>query len=57
VGGDSLRLDTLAVDLRLGSGAVRRALIRGADPSRVAAGEANGIRAFEERARRYWLYH
>jgi uncharacterized protein YbbC (DUF1343 family) len=57
VGGDSLRLDTLAVDLRLGSGAVRRALIRGADPNRVAADEANGIRAFEKRARRYWLYH
>jgi uncharacterized protein YbbC (DUF1343 family) len=56
-GRDSLRLDTLAVDLRLGSGAVRRALIQGADPNRVAAGEADGIRAFEERARRYWLYH
>jgi uncharacterized protein YbbC (DUF1343 family) len=56
-GGDSLRLDTLAVDLRLGSGAVRRALVAGADPNRVAAGEAAAIVAFEHRARRYWLYH
>jgi uncharacterized protein YbbC (DUF1343 family) len=55
--GDSLRLDTLAVDLRLGSGAVRRALVAGADPNRVAAREAKAITTFERRARRYWLYH
>ncbi|HWZ59390.1 MAG TPA: DUF1343 domain-containing protein [Gemmatimonadaceae bacterium] len=54
---DSLELDTLAVDLRLGSGAVRRALVGGADPNRVANGEAKGVSAFERRARRYWLYH
>jgi hypothetical protein len=54
---DSLRLDTLALDLRLGSPAVRRALIQGADPNRVAAGEVDAARAFETRTRRYWLYH
>jgi uncharacterized protein YbbC (DUF1343 family) len=54
---DSLELDTLAVDLRLGSGAVRRALVGGADPNRVASGEGKGVSAFERRARRYWLYH
>jgi uncharacterized protein YbbC (DUF1343 family) len=57
VAGDSLRLDTLAVDLRLGNGAVRRALVAGADPNRVADREAHAIAAFERRARRYWLYH
>jgi uncharacterized protein YbbC (DUF1343 family) len=56
-GGDSLHLDTLAVDLRLGSGAVRRALVGGADPNRVARDEAAGDTRFEARARRYWLYH
>jgi len=56
-GGDSLKLDTLAVDLRLGSGTVRRALVAGADPNRVADDEAAGARAFALRARRYWLYH
>jgi uncharacterized protein YbbC (DUF1343 family) len=56
-GRDSLRLDTLAVDLRLGSGAVRRALVAGADPNRVAAGAADDVKKFEARARRYWLYH
>jgi uncharacterized protein YbbC (DUF1343 family) len=56
-GGDSLKLDTLAVDLRLGSGAVRRALVSGADPNRVADDEVAGARAFALRARRYWLYH
>jgi uncharacterized protein YbbC (DUF1343 family) len=56
-GGDSLKLDTLAVDLLLGNGAVRRALIGGADPNRVADDQVAGDSAFEQRARRYWLYH
>jgi uncharacterized protein YbbC (DUF1343 family) len=54
--GDSLRLDTLAVDLRLGSGAARRALVAGADPNRIAADEARAARDFARRTRRYWLY-
>jgi len=55
-GRDSLRLDTIAVDLRLGSGAVRRALVGGADPNRVADDEHAAIAAFEARVRPYWLY-
>jgi uncharacterized protein YbbC (DUF1343 family) len=56
-GGDSLKLDTLAVDLLLGSGTVRRAVMGGADPNRVADEQVAGDSAFEQRARRYWLYH
>lgn len=55
-GRDSLHLDTLAVDLRLGSGAVRRALVGGADPNRVVDDERAAVAAFVARVRPYWLY-
>jgi uncharacterized protein YbbC (DUF1343 family) len=61
--GDSLHLDTLAVDLRLGSGALRRALVSGSvngvptNPNRAAADEAHRAHEFALRTRRYWLYH
>jgi uncharacterized protein YbbC (DUF1343 family) len=55
-GRDSLHLDTLAVDLRLGSGTVRRALVSGADPNRVVDDEHAANTAFEARVRPYRIY-
>ncbi len=40
--GDSLRLDTLAFDLRFGDPAARSALLHGADPDQTMAGDGAG---------------
>ena len=54
---DSLRLDTLAFDLRFGSPGARRALLRGQDPDVVVDRDRARVRAFTARTRRYHLYN
>jgi uncharacterized protein YbbC (DUF1343 family) len=54
---DSLRLDTLAFDVRFGRGALRRALIAGGDPDAILDRELPAVIAFERRTRRFRLYH
>jgi uncharacterized protein YbbC (DUF1343 family) len=54
---DSLRVDTLAFDLRLGSPAFRASLMRGMDPDAVLDQALPAAIAFERRSRRFWLYH
>jgi len=54
---DSLHLDTLAFDLRFGSPEARLALLRGTDPDAVIDRSLPAVVAFEQRARRYALYH
>jgi uncharacterized protein YbbC (DUF1343 family) len=54
---DSLRLDTMAFDLRFGDPAVRRALVHGADPERTIAGVTPAVTAFMHRVAPYLLYH
>jgi uncharacterized protein YbbC (DUF1343 family) len=56
VNGDSLRMDTLAFDLRFGDPAARAALMRGGDPDSVMDRELPAVAAFAERAGRYELY-
>lgn len=53
---DSLRIDTLAFDLRFGDPAARVALLRGEDPDTVMAHQHPAVAAFTERTRRYQLY-
>jgi hypothetical protein len=53
---DSLRLDTLAFDLRFGDPAARAALVHGADPDRTMAAMAPAIAAFAHRVEPYLLY-
>lgn len=53
---DSLRLDTLGFDLRFGSPAARRALMRGDDPDGVIDAQLAAVIAFQQRSRRYILY-
>lgn len=53
---DSLRLDTLGFDLRFGSSADRRALVRGEDPDAIIDREAPATVSFERRTRPYTLY-
>jgi uncharacterized protein YbbC (DUF1343 family) len=53
---DSLRISALAFDLRFGSTALRERLMRGDDPDAVLDSELPAVVAFQERARRYWLY-
>lgn len=54
---DSLRLDTLGFDLRLGSPALRASLMRGEDPDAALDKTLPSDLAFERRSRRFWLYH
>ena len=54
--GDSLRLDTAGFDLRFGSPAARRALMRGDDPDEVIDETLPEVVAFTQRARRYFIY-
>lgn len=56
VNGDSLRVDTLAFDLRFGDPAARAALMRGEDPDGVIGQQLPAVAAFADRARRYELY-
>jgi uncharacterized protein YbbC (DUF1343 family) len=53
---DSLRLDTLAFDLRFGDPAARSALLHGADPDQTMAAMAPAIMAFRLRVGPYLLY-
>ena len=53
---DSLRVDTLELDRRLGSASARRALLAGEDPDAVIDRELPGTVAFERRARPHRLY-
>jgi uncharacterized protein YbbC (DUF1343 family) len=53
---DSLRLDTLGFDTRLGSAVARRALLRGDDPDDVIDAGLPDVVAFERRSRQYMLY-
>jgi uncharacterized protein YbbC (DUF1343 family) len=53
---DSLRLDTLAFDLRFGDPAARSALLHGADPDQTMAEMAPAIVAFRQRVAPYLLY-
>lgn len=53
---DSLRVDTLAFDLRYGSPEIRRALMAGGDPDTLVDREYQAAFAFREEARRYFLY-
>lgn len=53
---DSLRVDTLAFDLRFGSPAIRRALMAGEDPDGLLDREYQPAYAFRDQARRYFLY-
>jgi hypothetical protein len=53
---DSLRLDTLAFDLRFGDPAARSALLHGADPDQTMAAMAPAIAAFRQRVAPYLLY-
>ena len=53
---DSLRLDTLAFDLRFGDPAARLALLHGADPDQTMAAMAPAIVAFRQRVAPYLLY-
>lgn len=53
---DSLRVDTLAFDLRYGSPAIRRALMAGEDPDVLVDREYQAAFTFREQARRYFLY-
>lgn len=54
--GDSLRLDSAGFDLRFGSAAARRALLRGDDPDEVVDESLPEVVAFSQRVRRYLLY-
>jgi uncharacterized protein YbbC (DUF1343 family) len=54
--GDSLRLDTLAFDLRFGAPGARAAIVRGADPDSTLAGMVPEIAAFARRVKPYLLY-
>jgi hypothetical protein len=54
--GDSLRLDSAGFDLRFGSAAARRALLRGDDPDEVIDESLPAAVAFSQRVRRYLLY-
>ncbi len=53
---DSLRIDTLAFDLRFGSPDARVALLRGDDPDAVIDRSLPAVVAFVQRALRYELY-
>jgi uncharacterized protein YbbC (DUF1343 family) len=53
---DSLRVDTMAFDLRFGSPAARRALLRGDDPDEVMDRQLPALIDFERRARALRLY-
>jgi uncharacterized protein YbbC (DUF1343 family) len=53
---DSLRIDTLAFDLRFGSPAIRRAIMSGGDPDALLDREYQPVFVFREQARRYFLY-
>jgi uncharacterized protein YbbC (DUF1343 family) len=55
--GDSLRVDTLAFDLRFGSPAAREALMHGIDPNTVIDRHSTAVNEFERRTRRYRLYN
>lgn len=55
-GGDSLRVDARAFDLRFGSPSAREALLRGEDPDAVVDRSLPAVVAFHERAKRYYLY-
>jgi uncharacterized protein YbbC (DUF1343 family) len=54
---DSLRVDTLGFDLRLGSPALRASLLQGVDPDATLDPTIPTDLAFERRSRRFWLYH
>jgi uncharacterized protein YbbC (DUF1343 family) len=53
---DSLRVDTLAFDLRFGSPEIRRALMAGQDPDALMDREYAAAYAFREKVRKYFLY-
>jgi uncharacterized protein YbbC (DUF1343 family) len=53
---DSLRIDTLAFDLRFGSPAAREALVRGTDPDTVIDRQSAAVSAFVQRAKCCLLY-
>lgn len=57
VNDDSLRLDTLAFDLRFGSPAARVAIVHGTDPDAVIARQSAEVSSFVRRTRRYMLYN
>lgn len=54
--GDSLRITTPGFDHRLGSVAIREAIMRGEDPLALMARDRANARDFASRVRRYWLY-
>jgi uncharacterized protein YbbC (DUF1343 family) len=54
---DSLRLDTLAFDLRFGSPTLRARLLKGDDPDAVLDQTIPSDVAFQRRSQRFWLYH
>jgi len=56
VNADSLRIDTLAFDLRFGSPSARAALTAGDDPDTVIDRQLSAIAAFAQWVRRYELY-
>ena len=56
VNADSLRVDTLAFDLRFGSSRPRVALMRGEDPDAVIDRDLPDVVAFSARVRRFQLY-
>ena len=54
---DSLRIDTLSFDLRMGSPALRASLLQGTDPDAALDKTIPSDLAFERRSSRFWLYH
>jgi uncharacterized protein YbbC (DUF1343 family) len=54
---DSLRVDTLDFDRRLGSPSLRSSLMQGLDPDAALDKTIPSDLAFERRSRRYLLYH
>jgi uncharacterized protein YbbC (DUF1343 family) len=54
---DSLKLNANTFDLRFGVARAREALLRGEDPDGVIDRETPSAVTFEQRARRYYLYH
>lgn len=53
---DSLRVDTLVFDLRFGSPAIRRALLKGEDPDSLIDGTLPAVVDFRRRARDFFIY-
>jgi uncharacterized protein YbbC (DUF1343 family) len=53
---DSLRINDTTFDLRFGSPAIRKAIMRGEDPLPMMAREKTAAEDFANRMRRYWIY-